>query len=458
LGLWTTAELSAVAASIVHVFDMQIVERMPPGAELGHVLASVDLGELGADQTLTYLAASDRQIAWNEARRVEALGHFADLHATVPDATVPGMARLAPTGGDGAPEIDEFAVDEYAAAIGVTRGSAHGHLAVAMDLRHRLPQTYAALGRGEIAMWRARMVAEQTRRLDRQAAADVDAQLADKLPRLGWRRLRDAVEAAAIDADPVGAEKAAEQAKPDRGVDVHPDDDHGLKRMGVTAEAADVIRFDAAVDYVADLLGKLGDGDPKAERRAKAIGVLANPHHALALQQAVRDGATTPPPWADAMVYVHFTRDQWESTRDGATTLEGAGPITAGRARDLLGHSHVTIRPVIDLEGMPTSDDRFARGRFRESVILKTSDCPFPSCCSDARRGQIDHTIPTPRGPTHLGNLSPPCTPHHRTKTHGGWSLAQPVNGVYLWRSPTGRMYLVDRAGITHPVHWHTES
>jgi Domain of unknown function (DUF222) len=438
------------------VFDVRSVELLPPGPELAAVLPEADLGELDTDQLLSFLMASDRQAAWQDSRRVEALGQFADRHATVGESTVPGGERLASTGGDGTPDVAEFAVDEYAAAVGLTRGSAHGHLAVALDLRHRLPRTCAALREGRIAYWRAKMVAEQTRRLDIGSAARVDDELADRLPGLGWRRLRDAVEAAAIDADPSGADKAAEQAKPDRRVDVHPDDDHGLKRMTVTADAADVIRFDAAVDNVADLLAELGDSDPKDERRAKAIGVLANPSHALDLQRSAQHGDTdgARPIWAEATVYVHFTREQWEAARDGAAGLEGAGPITTGQARELLGHSHVTIKPVIDLDGMPTSDARFARGRIREAVVLKTPHCPFATCGGGGRRGQLDHTIPSPRGPTELGNLSPPCTPHHRAKTHGGWRMAQPANGIYLWRSPRGRMYLVDRAGVTHPVRW----
>jgi Domain of unknown function (DUF222) len=336
----------------------------------------------------------------------------------------------------------------------VTRGSAHGHLAVALDLRHRLPRTCDALRRGEIAYWRARMVADQTRRLSRVAAAAVDQQLAGVLPGLGWRRLRDAVDAAAVDADPIGAEKVAERARADRGVHIDESGD-GLKHMSVTADAADVIRFDATVDHVADLLGRLGDADPKAERRAKAIGILANPLHALALRRAVADGATTAPPWSDTTVYVHLTRDQWEGVRDGAATLEGAGPITAGQARDLLGHANVAVRPVIDLDGMPSSDDRFARGRLREAVVLKTPHCPFPSCGSGGRKGQIDHTVAVPDGRTRIDNLSPPCSPHHRAKTHAGWRLAQPVNGIYLWQSPRGRIYLVDRSGVSRPIRWH---
>ncbi len=38
---------------------------------------------------------------------------------------------------------------------------------------------------------------------------------------------------------------------------------------------------------------------------------------------------------------------------------------------------------------------------------------------------------------------------HHRIKTHGRWQVAQPFDGVYVWKTPHGRHYLVDHTG-TH--------
>ena len=40
---------------------------------------------------------------------------------------------------------------------------------------------------------------------------------------------------------------------------------------------------------------------------------------------------------------------------------------------------------------------------------------------------------------------------HHRIKTHGTWQVKQPFPGIYLWRDPHGRTYLVDHTG-TRPV------
>ena len=40
---------------------------------------------------------------------------------------------------------------------------------------------------------------------------------------------------------------------------------------------------------------------------------------------------------------------------------------------------------------------------------------------------------------------------HHRIKTHGRWQVKQPFPGIYLWRDPHGRTYLVDHTG-TRPL------
>jgi hypothetical protein len=40
---------------------------------------------------------------------------------------------------------------------------------------------------------------------------------------------------------------------------------------------------------------------------------------------------------------------------------------------------------------------------------------------------------------------------HHRIKTHSAWQVKQPFPGIYLWRDPHGRTYLVDHTG-TRPI------
>ena len=46
-----------------------------------------------------------------------------------------------------------------------------------------------------------------------------------------------------------------------------------------------------------------------------------------------------------------------------------------------------------------------------------------------------------------MHNLGPMITFTHRIKTHSRWQVKQPFPGVFLWRSPHGRHYLVDHTG-----------
>ena len=54
-------------------------------------------------------------------------------------------------------------------------------------------------------------------------------------------------------------------------------DDHGTTTLFVRAATGDVIRLDATLTQIADALAALGDTSVLDRRRAKAIGILADP-------------------------------------------------------------------------------------------------------------------------------------------------------------------------------------
>ena len=71
-----------------------------------------------------------------------------------------------------------------------------------------------------------------------------------------------------------------------------------------------------------------------------------------------------------------------------------------------------------------------------------TSTTPFPTG---------PPTTGGPPGQTAVGNLGPLARYHHRLKTHGGWNVRQPEPGTWVWRTPHGRIFLVNSTG-THPL------
>jgi hypothetical protein len=94
----------------------------------------------------------------------------------------------------------------------------------------------------------------------------------------------------------------------------------------------------------------------------------------------------------------------------------------------------------------------------REQLQLRYPADVFPYAAAVSRSIDVDHTIPYlspdrggPPGQTRLGNLGPHVRRNHNQKTHGGWQVRQPEPGTWLWRSPHGRIYLVNASG-THPL------
>jgi hypothetical protein len=75
-------------------------------------------------------------------------------------------------------------------------------------------------------------------------------------------------------------------------------------------------------------------------------------------------------------------------------------------------------------------------------------------------RLDLDHTIPYvkngPPGQTRIDNLGPLARPEHRPKTIAGWQVRQPDLGIFVWRSPHGRIAIVTNQGtlMLGDSHW----
>jgi hypothetical protein len=292
-----------------------------------------------------------------------------------------------------------------------------------------------------------------TRHLDEAAAAAVDARVAPWASRLTWGRLRDCVEGAIIAADPEAADKAAAQAAEAQGVWVGQSDDHGIKDIHIRTEAPNAIWFDATIDRIADSLGQLGDESPKDIRRAKAVGVIAQPQQALDLMQG--ENVDRPGTRPQAVLHVHVSRDSvLGDSSSPVARIEDLGPATLRQVAEWLGRTDVAVKPVLDPAGLAPVDAYEIPDRLREAVHLAMPADAFPFSSSTSRRTDLDHTAPYvspdeggPPGQTRLGNLAKLTRRHHRVKTHSSWQVKQPFPGVLIWRSPHGRMFLVDPTG-----------
>ena len=137
----------------------------------------------------------------------------------------------------------------------------------------------------------------------------------------------------------------------------------GTGEIFIRAEAPDAWRFNASIGGLATGLGTLGDNRPVDVRRAAAVGILANPQHALDLFTDIdaATGQTEPPtdfteqpietPSAvrrpmgttrpDVTLYVHLTDEALQSGT-GVARVEQIGPVTLDRVKTWLGHANVS--------------------------------------------------------------------------------------------------------------------
>jgi hypothetical protein len=80
--------------------------------------------------------------------------------------------------GPGAPTVAEYAVPEFAAAVGLSTEAGRRYLGEALELRYRLPRHWARVQVGDLPAWKARLVARETTRLSAEAAGHVDRHVA----------------------------------------------------------------------------------------------------------------------------------------------------------------------------------------------------------------------------------------------------------------------------------------
>ena len=153
-----------------------------------------------------------------------------------------------------------------------------------------------------------------------------------------------------------------------------------------------------------------------------------------------------------AIVYVHVSEEALRAGT-GVARVDDIGPVLLTRLRQVLGtRCQIQLKPVIDLNDTPAPVDSYEiPARIAEHLRLRQPIDVFPYAAGGSRRTDLDHTIPIcprhqggPPGQTAVGKLGPLVRYHHRVKTHGQWNVRQPEPGTWVWRTPHGRIYLVN--------------
>ena len=220
--------------------------------------------------------------------------------------------------------------------------------------------------------------------------------------------------------------------------------------------------FDQTLTRIAGDLRKLGDTEDLEVRRARAVGILADPQHALDLLSGRDSAAPTHGARAGAAnLYVHLTPADLAADLDertGAASIERLGAATTQLLTNWLTRfaaagTKITLRPVLDLDSDRAVDQHDPPDAMRETVMLRDAHCVFPGCRRDSRICDLDHIteyLPMedggPPAQTRPANLAPLCRTHHRVKTHTTWHYKRLHNGSYEWTAPTGHQHRVTPA------------
>lgn len=442
--------------------------------------------------------------------------HWADLHASDPllgpegrRPFRPGGNRLVRVGGEGTPLVQDLCLAELGVARRVHPLTARALVADGLDLRHRLPATWAQVEALRAEVWVARKVAVLTRDLDPAAAGVVDEAVAAAIPGQSPARVLELAQAKVIEVDRAGHRARLEAQRRRRHVTLCRSDEVGLRLVIARVEAGDAVWMDAMLNRVADVLATRPDLRPhtppeleRDELRSLAFGWLARPAELLTLllesaddgELAPNDGETAPdhgetdpdePPSEDAephvsralalpaaavellrrvdprrlapkaTVYVHLHQGAVEGTHGGVARVEGLGPLLLEQVRDLLGHANVALKPVIDLADRVAVDAYEHPETVKERVHLRIRGEVFPHGRVTGRTADMDHPVPYnplgPPGQTGDDNAGPLSRTPHRAKTHLGYRVTQTGLTEYVWSTPHGLHRLVDEHG-THPI------
>lgn len=367
--------------------------------------------------------------------------------------TIPGDQRAVRYGSAGTPLVAEFADAYLGPRLQLSPRSARLVMGDALDLKFRLPNTWARVLRHEARASYARHVAKATRQLTVEQAGYVDERVVEAVDgRIPWSRFEALVEGLVVAADTEAAAAREEAARQAHYANPSRRTEHGMRDFHIRAPLHVIARLDAIVTHLAEAIGALGHTGTVDERRVLAVLALTDPGQALDLLRAHAEehdgpGVDLQRLLPTAVLYLHLYPGS------DVVRVEGHGPVTRQWVHQHLGLARFRIQPVLDLAGLAPVDAYEIPQRHRQAVHLMTPADTFPFASSTSRDKQIDHTQPyrfradRPPGQSRIGYYGPLGTYHHRFKTHGGTEVVQPSPGIYVWQDKYGGRWLVDHTG-----------
>lgn len=217
-----------------------------PGPQLAGWLAGAGCSQLDDAALVTSITGWRKLTSWAQAHELAAVAELARRRgvgageAEDPGdgdaAEIPGLAADSQPGAEGGHGRDtkqandvrreleaEFAPQEVALALTLTRYGAEYWTDLAVSLSGRLPRTLAALSRGEIDLSRARLIEQYTAQLTPDLARRVEEKVLGNAERQTTGQLRAVIRRAVIAVDPAAAERRRQEAEQNARVEVYGD-------------------------------------------------------------------------------------------------------------------------------------------------------------------------------------------------------------------------------------------
>ncbi len=365
----------------------------------------------------------------NEADPAECVGFFAD--------------KALPVAGEGAPLVSEFALMEYAAALGVTTESGFAQVGRILELRYRLPRLWARVSGREVVV-----VAGRPGRRTDHVPARGGCRVCGPAPGAGGALVfvgaaGPPVEEAMVRFDPAAAEAKRREAAEKRHVDVQVDQVSfdGTVQIDAEVDLADALDLEDALRA-----GRQAAGRPRV---APSPWTSAAPSPSATWPAASSpSGSKTPSPAGSGPGRPHL-RATAPVGRCGNTR----SPISVEQIREWCGNADakVTVKPVVDLAEHIHVEAYEAPDRLKDQNALVDMHCVFPHCTKPASVATPTTSSPTPTAaPTSSANTAPLCRRHHRAKTHSAWDYSVLDRGTYLWTTPNGLKLIRDHRGTSH--------
>jgi hypothetical protein len=404
--------------------------ELEPAMELERLLAGVDSSSLSSSERITIISACRRMVSHYQALSYREIWRLLgeELAREEEEARSQGIA----------PQPQEaafFVTTELGAALHLSNRGAEREVNLALGLE-RASEVFAALLRGKLDCYRARVLIDRTCHLPDPDLAWVLSSVMVEAENLTASQLRVRVDRLCYLADPEEAKLRYGEAVRNRFVSVRGNEDGTATLQGSDLPPH---RAEAAYRRLTRLARRL-----KRKGESRSMDQL----RADLLLELVLGEAKGEKEKGSGSVELRVDLETLAGLSEAPGELGGLGPVISDIARQVAEeqrHCRWSFVVTDSETGRPVHSGVTRRRPSRETrrlVEARNPTCIFPGCRRSSSDCDLDHRLQwAERGPTCECNLVPLCRRHHRCRHRLGWRHAPLPGGDHLWISPLGHRY-----------------